>query len=106
MALSVIASVPASGPAAVGVKVTLMAQLPPAATLDPQVLVSAKLPVTVMPEIAKGADAEFVRVAVSEGLVVPIPWLPRLRLDGEMPGAGLAPVPERPAVCGLPDASS
>src|SRR5437773_9334469 len=105
MALSVIFSVPVSGPAAVGVKVTLIVQLDPAATLVPQVLVSPKSPVTVMPEMASGSDPEFVRVTACDALVVSSGWLPKLRLPGDTPGAGLAPVPESVASCGLSAAS-
>jgi hypothetical protein len=49
LALSVIVKVPLLDPATVGVKVTLKAQLAPAATLEPQVLVWEKSPLTVMP---------------------------------------------------------
>jgi hypothetical protein len=42
--LSVTVNVALRDPVAVGVKVTLIVQFPPAATLDPQVLVCAKSP--------------------------------------------------------------
>ena len=44
LALSVTVSVALRDPAAVGVKVTLIVQFPPAATLDPQLLVCPKSP--------------------------------------------------------------
>jgi hypothetical protein len=48
LALSVMVRVPVLVPAVVGLKVTLMAQLAPAATLEPQVLVSEKSPLVLM----------------------------------------------------------
>lgn len=51
-------------PAAVGVKVTEMEQLAPAARLALQVLVSAKSPEGVMEAMASGAVPELVRVMV------------------------------------------
>jgi hypothetical protein len=47
LALSVTVKVPALAPVAVGLKVTLRVQLAPAATLEPQVLVWEKSPLTV-----------------------------------------------------------
>ena len=44
LALSVTVSVALRDPATAGVKVTLIVQFPPAATLDPQVLVCPKSP--------------------------------------------------------------
>ena len=54
--------VPLNAPVEVGVKVTEIVQLPPAATLDPQVLVSAKLPEALMPVTANAALPLFVRI--------------------------------------------
>jgi hypothetical protein len=48
-ALSEMVIVPVRAPGAVGVNVTFMAQLAPAATELPQVLVSAKSPLDMMP---------------------------------------------------------
>ena len=64
-ALSVIVSVPVSVPVEGGVKVTLMMQLPAAATLEPQLLVSAKSPAPVVMatlEMASAALLVLVRV--------------------------------------------
>ena len=65
---SVIVRVAARLPLAEGLKVTLMAQLAPAATLDPQLLDCAKLlellPVTAMLAMVKSALPVFVRVTV------------------------------------------
>jgi hypothetical protein len=47
LALSVMVTAPVLVPAAVGLKVTLRVQLAPAATLEPQVLVWEKSPLTV-----------------------------------------------------------
>ena len=55
---------PVSAPAAVGVKVTEMVQLALAARLDPQVLVSAKLPEAAMPLIEREAVPVFFKVTV------------------------------------------
>ena len=70
-ALSVIVTVPVRVPAAVGLKVTLMVQLPPAATEPPQVLVWAKSPVAPMLVIVKAVLPVLVRVEVRAALVVP-----------------------------------
>jgi hypothetical protein len=63
-ALSATESVPVSKPPAVGAKTTLIMQLPPAATLDPQLLVSLKLALTaltVMPVMVSGLPSLFVK---------------------------------------------
>ena len=66
LALSVTAKVALLVPVAVGVKVTLIAQLDPAARLEPQLLVCPKspllLPVRAMPVIDSAALPEFERV--------------------------------------------
>jgi hypothetical protein len=75
VALSVIVSVPVRVPPAVGVKVTLIVQLAPAATVDPQVLVSAKsllfVPVIVILVMLTGVSSVLVSVTVCAALVVP-----------------------------------
>ena len=58
-------------PTAAGVKVTLMVQLAPGARELPQVFVSAKSPVIVIPEIVSGAFPVFESVVLWMGLVVP-----------------------------------
>ena len=55
LALSVMVKVPFLVPVAVGLKVTLMVQLALAATLEPQVLVWEKSPLTVMLEMLRVA---------------------------------------------------
>jgi hypothetical protein len=63
-ALSVTVSVPVRAPAAVGVKVTEIVQLPLAATDVPQVLLWAKSPETAICVIVKAAVPAFERVTV------------------------------------------
>jgi len=70
-ALSATPTEPDRVPAAAGVKVTLMVQLAPGARELPQVFVSAKSPVVVIPEIVSGAFPVFESVALWMGLVVP-----------------------------------
>ena len=95
-------------PLAVGVKVTLIVQLTPAATLEPQLLVCAKslalAPETAMLVTLKDVLPEFVRVIVWAVLVVPTDWLPKSRLvdDRLTTAAALVPVPERVTAWGLP----
>jgi hypothetical protein len=97
-------------PAAEGVKVTLMVQLAPAATLDPQLLDCAKSlafePVMDMPEIVSVTFPELVSVTDCATLAVPMDRLPKPRLDGETLTAAAVPVPERVTDCGLPLALS
>jgi hypothetical protein len=59
---------------AVGVKVTPRLQVPPAATLDPQLLLTAKSPVVTMLAIAKAALPVLVKVEYFGALVVPMFW--------------------------------
>jgi len=63
-ALSVSVSVPARIPATVGVKVTLILQLPLGASEPGQRLFVAKSPLAVIPAMTKAAVPEFVRVTV------------------------------------------
>ena len=62
LALSVIVNVPLLELVAVGLKVTLRVQPAPAATLEPQVLVWEKLPLTVMLVIVRLAFPVFLSV--------------------------------------------
>jgi hypothetical protein len=74
-ALSVSVSVPVRAPLAVGVNVTLIVQLPPAAIVEGesgQLFVCAKSPVLAMPVINKGPVPEFVIITGWGALVVPI----------------------------------
>ena len=69
-ALSAIESVPVRWPAAVGVNVTAIVQLAPAATELPQALVCAKSPDAVTPEMVNDALPVFVSVTVCAALAV------------------------------------
>src|ERR1035441_2664132 len=98
-------------PAAVGVNVTEMLQLPPAATLAPQVLVCAKspglVPATATLVIVRGAEPVLLSVTDWAALVVPTFWLANVRLPEVSDTIGTAtPVPERVTVWGDPAALS
>ena len=101
LTLSEILSAAAEAPLAEGLKVTLIAQLAPAATELPQLLVCVKLlalePETARLVMLRAALPELVRVIVRAGLAVPTARLPKARLVGERltAGAVLVPVPER-----------
>ena len=74
-------------PAAVGLNVRLIVQLPPAATELPQVFVSAKSPVLtpamLMLVMLKLALPVLLRVTLCAGLVVPTFSLAKVRHEGE-----------------------
>src|SRR5205807_476672 len=100
-------------PEAVGVKVTLMVQVAPAAkvaglvgqALAP-VLVAAKSPEGANELIVKAAAPVFVSVTVIGALVVASSWLPKSRLVGANPTPGAVPFPLSVMICGLPPALS
>ena len=101
-ALSLMVREPVLLPAAVGVKVTLMAQFAPAANPVPQVLSCAKSPVTVIPAMVKAAVPVLVIVIVCGALVDPSAWLVNVKLaDDRLTTGAAAPMPERVMVCGL-----
>ena len=110
LALSLMLSEAVSLPLAVGVNVTLIVQLAPAASELPQVLVWAKAlalaPVIATLVMLNVAVPLFVRVTVEAALLVPTAWLLKETLVGERLTAGAVPVPERLTVCGLPLALS
>ena len=64
LALSVIVNVPFLVPAAVGVNVTLIVQLDPAARLEPQLFAWPKSPVMAKLEILNAALPEFESVTL------------------------------------------
>jgi len=80
VALSVTVSVPVLAPIAVGVKVSVIMQLPLAGTELPQLFVWAKSPAVAM-LLTKSATVvlPFLRVTVEAALVLPSPTLPKLR---------------------------
>src|ERR1017187_9470189 len=95
-------TVAARAPAAVGLKVTLIVQLAPGATLDPQLLVRAKSPAlapeTAMPVIFNAAFPELARVIACAALGGPTPWLAKVRVEGETLATAAVPVPESATV--------
>jgi len=105
-ALSVTASEPLLLPEAVGVNVTLILQLAPAATLAPQLFIWAKAPVSVIPVIARGAVPVLVRVTACAALVVPAAWLAKLTVVGKSVTAGANPTPASRMDWGLSKALS
>jgi len=106
VALSATLTVAVRIPPAVGLKVTLMVQWAPTATLAPQLWVRAKLvelaPDTVMPVTFKVALPVLARVIACAALVVPTAWLAKVRVEGEALALVVAIVPETATVCGLP----
>jgi hypothetical protein len=64
LVLSVMVTAPVLVPVAVGLKITLRVQLAPAATLEPQVLVWEKLPLTLMLVIVRLAFPVLLRVTL------------------------------------------
>jgi len=109
-ASSAIVRVAARLPVAPGVNVTLMVQLPPAASEPPQLFDAAKspglVPDTAMLEKFKAALPLFVRVTDWAGVVVPCNWLPNASVVEERPTVAEVPVPVMPRVWGLPAALS
>lgn len=107
--LSVTVRVPARLPAAVGLKVKLIVQLPPTATAAEQALVAAKSP-ALAPETAtaltvSAAVPVLVTVTVCAGLVLPTSC-PANAAGVERPATGAVPVPFRLTVSvleALPD---
>jgi hypothetical protein len=110
VALSVRVTAAVRVPAAAGLKVTLIEQYEPAATLDPQLLVWEKslalVPESAMLVILKVALPELVKVIVCAALVAPTAWLTKERLVGETLATMEVPVPERLTAWGLPVALS
>ena len=70
-ALSTTVTEPDRVPTAAGVKVTLIEQLAPTASVVPHVFVWEKSPVIVIPEIVTGVVPVFDSVALWTSLVVP-----------------------------------
>ena len=106
--MSVTVNVALREPVAVGVKVTLMVQVPLAAKVEGlmgQLLVCPKspglVPVKPMLVIVNAVPLGLERVTALAALGVPTFWFPKSGTgDGERPGSD-APVPDTPAVWGL-----
>ena len=97
--MSVMVTEPKRLPAAVGVKVTLMMQLAPAATLAPQVLVWAKSPLAATFVMFKMALPVLVRVTVWGVLVLPTACPVKVRLLGaSMTTGASSPLPVKGTV--------
>jgi hypothetical protein len=100
-ALSATLSVAVSTPAAAGLKLTEIVQLAPAASVDPQVVVSVKelasVPVKAMPPLAMTRVAEpvFLSVTSCGALVDPCVVLAKVKLPGVIVAVvgGAAPIP-------------
>jgi hypothetical protein len=101
---------PVLNPVAPGVKLTLMLQLAPAATVPllghVVAEVRAKSPLTVTLEMFSVAVPLFDSVTLWALLVVPTSWFANVRLIGASVTAACSPVPVRVIVWGLPGASS
>src|SRR5258706_295368 len=100
-ALSVIVTAPLRVPVAVGVNLTLIWQLDPAASDDLHVVVREKAPLVAMLMIFSAAVPVLVRVTVCAALVVSTLWEANVKLVVERLTIGIVPVPERVTVCGL-----
>lgn len=94
-ALSVTVKVPVRERMAVGVNVTVTAQLVPALSEPAQVLVSEKSPPTVMPLSVRVAVPVFVTVTVWAALAEPRFSSPKLKLLADSFTPGAVPVPLR-----------
>lgn len=93
-ALSLMASEPERLPAAVGAKVTLNVQLAEGATVEPQVLLSEKSPVTATLEMVSGPSPVLLRVTVWTELVVLTCCAEKFSPDAESETVGMTPLPE------------
>ena len=102
----VITTLPVRMPTAVGEKVTLIVQFAACASVEPQVVVWAKSPFATMPAMLSTAPPGFVKVIGWTALVVPMFW-PARDIDVVLSDtAPPCPVPLRPMICGLSNASS
>jgi hypothetical protein len=97
---------PVRVPIPVGVKVTLIMQLPPPLTTVPQLFVSEKSPLTTMLVIVRALAPVFWTLTGWGELEVCSVWFPKATLEGETETVGTAPVPVKLTVCGLPLALS
>lgn len=82
--LSVTVIAPDCRPIVVGEKVTLTEQVAPGLRLAPQMSVSAKIPLELMPAISSLTLLEFLIVIACERLIVPTPCEPKSREPGEI----------------------
>ena len=87
-ALSATDNVPVNAPVAVGLKVSEIEHFVPVARVDPQMLVSAKSPVTEIFEIASGAVPLLVSFTDFAELAYPVASEPKLTLEVESAATG------------------
>jgi hypothetical protein len=106
VASSVTVTAPLALPASVGAKLTLITHEPPAAMVEPQLLVSENPAPAATAEMVSWAVPLFVRVTGCVWLLVPTAWLPKLKLLWEKETPGAVPVPPRVTFCGLATALS
>jgi hypothetical protein len=99
--LSVTVKVPARLPPSVGVNVTVIRQLPPAATLPTQFVLALKSPLPVTELIAPTTFPLFDTVTVWL-VLAPRLTLPRFALAGLNPITGSNPIPLNPTLCADP----
>jgi len=88
VASSVNVTVPVTPPVVSGARVTLIAQFAPAASDEPQLLVSAKFALAAMVVIVSAAVPVLVSVMSRGSLVVPSTSLPKVRLLAEKEALG------------------
>jgi hypothetical protein len=100
-ALSVKVMDPVTVPVVVGVKATVILQLPPDAPPVPQVFVSEKLPEGAILEIDSLAPVLFVSLITLPALVVFTAWFANVRLVGDSSIIGVVPLPVMVTVWGL-----
>lgn len=100
--LLAIVSEPVRTPAASGEKTTLIAQAPPNGSDVPQLFVSVKSPVVVIPEIVIGPAVWFWSVTVRGGLDVPILSGANTEIVGVRETPPTNPVPDSGTTFGLP----
>lgn len=98
---TLIVRLPETSPREVGAKVTLIAQLAPAASEAPQVLLCANGEVVTIAVIESVASPVFDSVSVCDGLVVPTNCELKVRFAGLTEATGAMPVPVKVTVAGL-----
>ena len=93
--MSVTVRVPVVGPVTMGLKVTAMLHEAPAATLEPQVLVAEKAPLTLMLLMLSSAFPVFFSETVWGLLLVSTFCAGKVKEEGERLATGPAPIPVR-----------
>lgn len=101
-ASSVIVSAPVRVPAAVGVNVTFTVHWAPAASVEAQLLVSAKSPDAAILEISRIASPVLDSVTVCAELVEDTCCAAKVKEEGESDATGPIPVPDSETEGGVP----